>query len=269
MVESTFIKLVFTDNKIMGHHINVLSMPMLSTILSAAFDRRPCEYLRYEQASENPENFKCVNRKCCNYYMYELIEITYDNGIEVEVDTPPSSTHSSPCDRKRKYCRHDKSLHKAKQFRRDLSAALMTNARRLAQISPTGIENRYCYINTANDSTVITTQFQEIFPADVDEEESLGYMRIYSMTAKRNYLGSLNYRNTLNLTNHWVVYFSVAKYYQHNYDNIFHLPGQLQLQCIRAGIDYKTSTDQQTYQKLKNIESLLSAEVLSSSEDET
>lgn len=265
-------------------------MPVISAVLTAAFDRTTvanCDYLQCDQASMFPDNFRCINRKCCSnsFELFEFTHRTCPDGLP----TPPPSEHSSPCDvvpgsstsspptpRKRRMCTPTMTRAlKADNFRRDISAAILQNSRRLGQLSPGGVENRYIYAVddseiTANSdaklsgpTTLVTTQLQDM--GDYDG----GYMRIFSRSARRNYLNSLNYRNMMNLGNHWVLQFSVAKYFQHNYDNIFHLPGQIQLQYIRPLVDYRTANDEQAYDKLKSIEKLLSDEVLSESDTST
>lgn len=294
MIDRVFIKIVFLDNNF-NALIDVLSLPVISAVLSST-EMRHQDHIEYHRGSECPKNL--ANTYNQQTIQYKLFEVVYQRRRRPTTATrkykcsplsttpPPSSTESSPMvrlsrPRKRRHIMTtttaiDVSTSSTK-FHKELVWCIFNNFGILSRLGDT--ENRYCYVDDANDVSMIASSSvqlpamdpQQIIPIPMEDDDDgedsddddcfVGYMKIFSNRSQRIYFQSLNYRNMVNLHNHIIVYFNVAKYYQYNSENIFHLPPALQFHNINKMLANQTDAD--AYENLKEIENMLEQEVLS------
>lgn len=264
MIEREFIKVVFYNNPF-NLQIDVFSLPIISTILTS-FDNPHQEYIKYERGSDYPCNLRNTYRRYG--YQYELFEFAYQRqcATNIAIDDSDWDQHFGTAS-----CDHGQ----LDKYKKEISWCVFQNARQLHKI---GSENtRYCYVNTKKNINIVTAspcaiaKFEETCidiettnnGGNADTNNTLGYMKIFSTSAKNAYISSLNYRNCFNLFNHIMLYFDVQKYYQMNSAQIFLIPFNVQLNIINIDNE-KELSEKEEYDRFENIQTLLYDEVLSS-----
>ena len=195
MVDRVFVKLVFYNNSF-NSDVDVLSLPILSTILSS-FEFIPQSYIRYERGSDYPDNLRYTNPRL----QFELFEFAYQcytksfDGTTTTSQSSGSSTRSSspikntacstpdsdhqqrPQQRKRKYINILRKCHRKQQqrqlkstfinFQKEIAWCLVKNARILSRIG--NQDNRYCYVNTRKNISTVATCLSHILRRDGGE----------------------------------------------------------------------------------------------------
>lgn len=272
MLARIFIKMFFVNNQFVGRRVNVLSMPVINTVI-ASMDMRHQDYLRYERGSDCPNHLHPSFRKGDHY---ELVEITYRTDCPTDSYTPPSSPEDlSTKSRKRRHVAtttttttptkmtSPRSSAVKKHFQKELSWCILNNVRSLSQLGSRN--SRYCYIDTHSGLSMVSASNDTLFELSLAQPSSggnvCGYMKLFSHTARAAHLSSLNYRNGLNLCNYLIIYFDIERYFQLNSENIFHLSSALQLNSIATSMSYETKTEEDAAEKLRRIEHILHKEV--------
>lgn len=200
MVDRVFVKLVFYNNSF-NSDVDVLSLPILSTILSS-FEFSPQSYIRYERGSDYPDNLRYTNPRL----QFELFEFAYQcytksfDGTtttshssgsstgssspigNTEYSTPGSDQQQRQQQRKRKYVNILRKCHRKQQqqqqqrqqlkstfinFQKEIAWCLVKNARILSRIG--NQDNRYCYVNTRKNISTVATCLSHILRRDGGE----------------------------------------------------------------------------------------------------
>lgn len=253
--------------------VDILSFPIISAVISS-LDMTPNDHIEYHRGSESPASFSNVEHDRLQFRCFEFVYNLKGNGTS----TPPSSAESSPIQRKRKSTTTLPSIvgaSKYERFQKEMIWCIFKNYRYLSHVGDT--ENRYCYIDPRHNIALATTNNDNIPTIYATSTQVVGTLKIFSNSSQIFYIKSLNYRNMLNLYNHIIVYFDVAKYYRRNSENIFGVHCDLLVQNIdrSMNIDYIINNNNNNnnnaaerlevdaYKNLRAIETLLGEETFS------
>ena len=259
MIEREFIKVVFLNNPF-NLEIDVFSLPIISTILTS-FDNPHQEYIKYERGSDFPFNLR--NNYSKPRYQYELFEFAYQRHHYPGYDILDNNNNTKDsCEYEwNKFstsCDHGK----LDKYKKEISWCVFQNSRRLHKIGSNN--TRYCYVNTKKNINIVTTspcaiaKFEETcLDIETTDESSdpnniLGYMKVFSTSAKNSYISSLNYRNCFNLFNHIMLYFDIKKYCQMNSAQIFKIPFNVQVKIINLGMYSLENENRNNDKKIDN-----------------
>lgn len=278
MIEREFIKVVFINNPF-NLQIDVFSLPIISTILTS-IDNPNQEFIRYERGSDFPNNLRNNYKRFG--YQYELFEFGYQRTDSRWTSTIDNNNNSNGYEWNKCTSCDNGQLDK---YKKEIAWCVFKNSRRLNKIGSNS--TRYCYVNTKKNIHIVTTspcaiaKFEETCldiestTEKTDVNNILGYMKVFSTSAKNSYISSLNYRNSFNLFNHIMLYFDIKKYYQMNSAQIFSIPFNMQINIINSAMssnesEYEDDDDvkfnKKEDDKFENVQILLYDEVLSSSE---
>lgn len=262
MMEKTFIKIIF-ENNIFDSTIDIFSLPIVSILISPPPSSSVNHsYLRYENGADNPDVLRCDYNG--TGIQYELIEFSYKRQQQQQQSSSSksSSSTSAPSSSvsrsKRKYFEHGGRRRVVRtrnisfdEFKKEISWCIIKNALLLHRLDHQN--SRYCYVNKTKGVYMITTSLLKIRDIIFDNMMVGGYMKVFSSSAKKSYIASLNYRNPINLKRHKIIHFDVAKYCQVNSVSIFRLTLDSQIYAINR--DLKTRNDDD--EKLKSIQDIL------------
>lgn len=300
MVNKIFVKIVFINNNFESK-IDVFSVPIISTVVSV-FDQykeipssnnNNNNYIRYERGSDNPDSLR--RDYSSTNIQYELFEFAYKSFSNAS-NTIPRTRYLERRKRFHKQRRNRGINSGVEMFKREISWCVIKNSNFLCQSDNNS--NRFCHVNTTKGINSVSTSLCDFMYLNFDIEnldnnnsndnnnnnnnnqdfyngcrDILGYMKVFSKSAKLAYINSLNYRNIINLYNHIIVYFDVSKYYYFNSCQIFKIPFETQINIINRDLlldnngdnDDKVNNDinENIYEeKLDNLENLLCEEVL-------
>lgn len=138
----------------------------------------------------------------------------------------------------------------------------------------------YSTLKTSSSSSLCDHNEYSLRYGNNKKQHTKGYMKVYSSSAKRAYLASLNYRNFLNIGTHTIIYFDIQKFYRRSSSQIFKIPFDVQLNIIKNNLTSSSSLSSSSSssssvnaneenEKLENIQNLLCNEILPPSPTET
>ncbi|WBR61510.1 hypothetical protein [Drosophila suzukii associated hytrosavirus 1] len=287
MIDRIFVKIVFYNN-FYTSRVDIFSTPVISTILTALnFNQQ--HYVTYERGSDNPDSLRRTFRQ--SKLQYELLEFAYHCRRAQDEGSPTTSNtrRKRKCNEYKTYSDRNllcASFEKFKIFQKEISWCIIKNAQCLSQYSSEN--NRFCYVNSMNEMNMVGTSptnletqmdlesYDDGYDGDEEDEHRtindecygknyvLGYMKVFSNSAKESYIHSLNYKNKHNLHKHIIIYFDVTRYYQRYSAHIFRITFQRQEQVIDLSLSSITKNDKEDDERLKEIEGLLCDEIVSS-----
>lgn len=235
-VERFFIKIIFEENNFHSI-IDVLSLPVLSTVLSAlefvkfipinAGRQRQLvnPYTQYEHPIAHIKENKAADFST-SCQQYELFEFAIEHKNTAAVDQKASR-------KRRKYNNMDNDVGTIGDdiflsFQQSISWAILKNFQQL--VSMTKSEDRYCYVDGSVSNMDLC-------------EEGVSYMKIFSRRNKLQHILNLNYRNKFSIYNHMNVYFNVANFYKFELNKSFFRINVNMLQDEDYGNDADTEED--------------------------
>lgn len=263
MLERVLIKLVFCNNFTKtSDKIDVFSLPIISTILTP---NNPAHqgYLRYERAYDFPDSLRNTYER--EGLQFELFEFAYrpsgdSSAANFKADEDASGAAFLPSPDTPKKSRKRKSTNTPataiggdnadfESFKKEVTWSIFQNYRLLSEVSSD--TSRCCFLNVINSKQNATVSRVPLYA-----ENTMGYMRVFSSRAKKAYLTSLNYRNSLSLLNHYIMFFDVEKYHLWNSSQIFRMSDD-SASGTNINILVKIAAENEERKELQNIQEYL------------
>lgn len=272
MIDRVFLKIVFLNNSYRDK-IDVFSLPVFSSILDA-IDLVDQDHVRYECGNKFPQHLRCTYNEYEHQLQYELFEFVFTNNTATTAAAATTTTGPGirRSNRKRKCVSIASSAATTttsnpnntpsrtspiivdggrEAFKKEMAWCVVKNWRRLCQ-GGFG-DARLAMVNSFNNTTTVAlsqydiAQTEDTFESLINDFQGtngvVGYMKMFSSSSKSMYLNSINYRNTVNLSKHIIMYFDVSRYQELNSEQIFKIPLPVQIDNLYSILSSPSSSE--------------------------